>query len=78
MSDRDEVTFKIPPGIPDVPAGEHPGYIDWTGASAGGGRISRAMRCVVRLKRADQPALYRELDISQYVLQGGIKFDFKM
>ena len=77
MSDREEVTFTIPAGTPDIPAGEHPGVVDWSGTPAGGG-VSKAMRCVLRLKRTDQPALYREVDISDLVLKGGIKFNFKM
>jgi hypothetical protein len=48
MADREDVTFIIPPGT-NVPAGEHPGYIDWADEVIGDNPMATVTRAVVRL-----------------------------
>ncbi|MGD0025218.1 MAG: hypothetical protein ABSC37_11455 [Xanthobacteraceae bacterium] len=70
--------FNIPPGTPDIPAGKHPGFIDWADEPISGGQVAMMTRAILHLKRADFPDLYKDVDITALVLKGGITFDFKM
>jgi hypothetical protein len=76
MADREDVMFIIPPGT-NVPAGEHPGYIDWAGEASSANPMTTMTRAVVRLRRSDHAALYREVDITDLLLSGKVRFNFK-
>jgi hypothetical protein len=52
---RTPATFVVPPGTPDIPAGEHPGYVEHVTVQLHGHPHTSRGRCMLHLERDEYP-----------------------
>jgi hypothetical protein len=55
---RESVTFTVPTGIPDIPDGNHAGYVEHAIVHLRGQEMSFLARCMLHLERNEYPAYF--------------------
>jgi hypothetical protein len=57
---RTSVTFVVRPGITDLPAGEHAGYVEYLTVYLHGHPHTSTGRCMLHLERNEHPECFSE------------------